>query len=89
MRVRYRMNGVPIRKSPVTTRRLPPTPEANRTDSTRGYSFARQCRPVGDPKDDEKRSDALFATIVEKKHLVWLEGAEERYEPEPRGEFAW
>ena len=49
MRIRCRTNGVPIRKGPVTTRRLPVTPEVNRTDGTGCDSFACQRCPVGDP----------------------------------------
>ena len=87
MRIRCRMSGIPIGKGPVTTHRLPLTPEANRADGTRGDSFARQRGPVGDPKDDEKWGDALFIIIVEKEHPMWLKGAEKWYEPEPRGGF--
>ena len=36
------MNGIPVGKGPLTTRRLPLTLEANRIDHvTRGDSFAR------------------------------------------------
>ena len=58
------MNGIPIGKGLFTARRLPPSPEANRSDVSR-YDIACQRSPVGDPEDDEKWSDALFVIIVE------------------------
>ena len=88
MRIRYRMNGVPIGKGPLTTNRLPLTPEANRPDFTRGDSFTRQRSPVGDPKDDEERSDALFIIVVKQEYPRCVKEAEERYKPESRGGFA-
>ena len=58
------MSEVPTGKGPVTTRRLSLTREANRTEVTRGDSFARQRGPVSDPKGNQEWGDALFVIIV-------------------------
>lgn len=59
-----RTNGVPIEKGSINTSRLSLALEANGTDIPRDDSLARQCGPIGDPKDDEERGDALFVIVV-------------------------
>jgi hypothetical protein len=64
-----RSNSFPIKNGPISIRQFAHATriEANRTEVPRGDCFTGQCGPVGDPKDDEERSDALFAITVRQR----------------------
>ena len=61
-----RSSSFPIKKGSLNTRQFAHTAgiEVNRSEVPGGDSFARQCGPVGNPKDDEEWSDALFVITV-------------------------
>jgi hypothetical protein len=58
-----------VGRDPVAARQPPLTPKVNRTDVPGDDSYIRRRAPVGDPYDNEKRSDDLFAVTIRRPPL--------------------